>query len=153
MDHDLSLGTTVSKMYLQLFHVHGLPQHHKKWCLMLSHMTACSWACHLSSQVFCHFSPALYEKLPRKRHKGEQREEDTPICKRERGERATVRKVRGTSEVPWLQGASQSYRVNTKMCVRTCVHWDLGVPGNSRDSKWCQSNLWTTELRTNKRIF
>lgn len=54
------------------------------------------------------------------------------------GKRTTVRKVKGTSEVPWLQGAAQSYRVSTKMCVTMCVLWDLGVPG---DSKLCQSNL------------
>lgn len=111
------------------------------------------WVCHLFSQIFF---PALYEKLPRKMQKGEQREEDTSICKRQ----GTAKGVRGPQLERWGEalrcpGCREQHRVyiNTKMCVTMYVHWDLGVPGNSRDSKLCQSNFWTIELRTNKRIF
>lgn len=32
-------------------------------------------------------------------------------------EKTTVRKVRGSYEMPWLKGVAVSYRVNKKMCL------------------------------------
>lgn len=39
----------------------------------------------------------------------------------EGGERATVRKVRGSSEVPWLQGAAQSLHQYKDVCNNVCT--------------------------------
>lgn len=53
--------------------------------MLVLHMIAWTFGIEFTTSfpAFHHLRPALYEKLPRKRHEEEHTEEETPICTRQ----------------------------------------------------------------------